>query len=138
MWPMTNRIGRNDLCPCGSGKKYKRCCLTKDTEETKTEFKTTYRFEVGSYGDARNFMPSISCLKLTRPNEWEYHFALVKPESIHTEEAHATSEAENDMSDAFKIKDAEGSDAALAMELKRKGYFRVDNLNVVNSSTFHA
>ena len=22
-------IGRNDLCPCGSGKKYKNCCLTK-------------------------------------------------------------------------------------------------------------
>lgn len=21
------RIGRNDLCPCGSGKKYKKCCL---------------------------------------------------------------------------------------------------------------
>jgi hypothetical protein len=21
--------GRNDLCPCGSGKKYKYCCLTK-------------------------------------------------------------------------------------------------------------
>jgi len=21
------RVGRNDLCPCGSGKKYKRCCL---------------------------------------------------------------------------------------------------------------
>jgi len=20
------KIGRNDLCPCGSGKKYKRCC----------------------------------------------------------------------------------------------------------------
>ena len=20
-------VGRNDLCPCGSGKKYKRCCL---------------------------------------------------------------------------------------------------------------
>ena len=19
-------VGRNDLCPCGSGKKYKRCC----------------------------------------------------------------------------------------------------------------
>ena len=23
-------VGRNDLCPCGSGKKYKRCCLNKD------------------------------------------------------------------------------------------------------------
>lgn len=22
-----NKIGRNDLCPCGSGKKYKNCCL---------------------------------------------------------------------------------------------------------------
>ena len=22
------RVGRNDTCPCGSGKKYKRCCLT--------------------------------------------------------------------------------------------------------------
>jgi preprotein translocase subunit SecA len=20
------KIGRNDLCPCGSGKKYKKCC----------------------------------------------------------------------------------------------------------------
>jgi mRNA-degrading endonuclease RelE of RelBE toxin-antitoxin system len=24
------RIGRNDRCPCGSGKKYKRCCLEQD------------------------------------------------------------------------------------------------------------
>jgi uncharacterized protein YecA (UPF0149 family) len=22
------RVGRNELCPCGSGKKYKRCCGT--------------------------------------------------------------------------------------------------------------
>lgn len=24
------KIGRNELCPCGSGKKYKKCCLQKD------------------------------------------------------------------------------------------------------------
>jgi tetratricopeptide (TPR) repeat protein len=24
------KIGRNNLCPCGSGKKYKHCCLEKD------------------------------------------------------------------------------------------------------------
>ena len=23
-------VGRNSLCPCGSGKKYKKCCLSKD------------------------------------------------------------------------------------------------------------
>jgi len=26
-------VGRNDPCPCGSGKKYKKCCLGKDTAE---------------------------------------------------------------------------------------------------------
>lgn len=25
-----DKIGRNDLCPCGSGKKYKNCCLNKN------------------------------------------------------------------------------------------------------------
>jgi hypothetical protein len=27
------KIGRNDPCPCGSGKKYKKCCLEKDLTE---------------------------------------------------------------------------------------------------------
>ena len=26
------KIGRNELCPCGSGKKYKKCCLDKEDE----------------------------------------------------------------------------------------------------------
>ncbi len=34
-WPETYvrespKVGRNDPCPCGSGKKYKKCCLSKD------------------------------------------------------------------------------------------------------------
>ena len=24
------KIGRNEPCPCGSGRKYKRCCLGKE------------------------------------------------------------------------------------------------------------
>lgn len=27
---MSSKPGRNDPCPCGSGQKYKRCCLAKD------------------------------------------------------------------------------------------------------------
>ena len=27
------KAGRNDLCPCGSGKKYKNCCWTADQED---------------------------------------------------------------------------------------------------------
>jgi len=26
-WPATKAVGRNDPCPCGSGKKFKKCCL---------------------------------------------------------------------------------------------------------------
>ena len=25
--PTARKIKRNDLCPCGSGKKYKKCCI---------------------------------------------------------------------------------------------------------------
>ena len=30
---MSNKIRRNDPCPCGSGKKYKKCCMNKGTED---------------------------------------------------------------------------------------------------------
>src|SRR5688572_27618025 len=30
---MSIRIGRNDPCPCGSGRKYKRCCLDRRTAD---------------------------------------------------------------------------------------------------------
>jgi hypothetical protein len=32
MLMMATKIGRNDPCHCGSGKKYKRCCLEEDQE----------------------------------------------------------------------------------------------------------
>lgn len=28
-----NKIGRNDPCPCGSGKKYKKCCIDKEINQ---------------------------------------------------------------------------------------------------------
>lgn len=31
------KIGRNEPCPCGSGKKYKKCCLTKSDEQRLAE-----------------------------------------------------------------------------------------------------
>ncbi|QVL47005.1 MAG: SEC-C domain-containing protein [Thiocapsa sp.] len=27
----TDKVGRNDPCPCGSGKKYKKCCVASST-----------------------------------------------------------------------------------------------------------
>ncbi len=34
---MTNKTSRNDPCPCGSGKKYKKCCLEKDQTSERAE-----------------------------------------------------------------------------------------------------
>ena len=31
---MAGKPGRNDPCPCGSGKKYKKCCLDKQPVQT--------------------------------------------------------------------------------------------------------
>ncbi len=28
------KTGRNDPCPCGSGKKYKKCCLAKEQQQS--------------------------------------------------------------------------------------------------------
>lgn len=32
--PETKRVGRNDPCPCGSGKKYKNCCLRRERKKS--------------------------------------------------------------------------------------------------------
>lgn len=31
------KVGRNDPCPCGSGKKYKHCCYAKDSVKHEPE-----------------------------------------------------------------------------------------------------
>ena len=33
----TKKVGRNDPCPCGSGKKYKKCCLDADEARARSE-----------------------------------------------------------------------------------------------------
>jgi hypothetical protein len=34
---MSKKIGRNDMCLCGSNKKYKKCCLLKEEQEDKED-----------------------------------------------------------------------------------------------------
>jgi hypothetical protein len=37
------KLGRNDLCPCGSGKKYKHCCLNAGTAQAAAPADLTWR-----------------------------------------------------------------------------------------------
>lgn len=39
------KIGRNDPCPCGSGKKYKQCCLKKEKHDIYSLVRTTISTE---------------------------------------------------------------------------------------------
>lgn len=42
---MAEKIGRNDLCPCGSGLKYKKCCAAKEEAEQALVSRVTERFQ---------------------------------------------------------------------------------------------
>jgi len=42
----TDKVGRNDLCPCGSGLKYKKCCLGNNGEPV-PDLGETYQREYG-------------------------------------------------------------------------------------------
>jgi SEC-C motif len=46
------KVGRNDPCPCGSGKKYKKCCLAKDEAAARQDYAqhaTTRREVAGAF-----------------------------------------------------------------------------------------
>lgn len=51
---ITAKIGRNDPCPCGSGRKYKRCCLEKGTlgpETIKETYLRKYNIHIKDHKD---------------------------------------------------------------------------------------
>jgi hypothetical protein len=118
-------ISRNDLCPCGSGKKYKKCCLSARAGSRSPSPK--FRFEHGSYGGpGRGFIPSAICYAQVRPGEWSEHFCLVNPTCCFDNEIDASETAEADLNEAFAVKNRTGSDSEFALCLKRKGYFKAD------------
>jgi hypothetical protein len=129
------KIGRNSPCPCGSGKKYKKCCLLTDTKQGAPEQSGRFRFEPGSYGPLDNCVPSIACLKPDR-DSWEYHFVLVKPADVFNDPDRASACATADLNDAFsKGKEGGGSDEAVALHLKERGYVAVDDFRIADENS---
>jgi tetratricopeptide (TPR) repeat protein len=52
----TLKVGRNDPCPCGSGKKYKKCCMPKD-EEQKSETQSDESMDITAPSDNQKQQP---------------------------------------------------------------------------------
>lgn len=45
---MSEKVGRNEPCHCGSGKKYKKCCMNKDQEQKKLFMESMKRVNVSA------------------------------------------------------------------------------------------
>ena len=45
------KIGRNDPCPCGSGRKYKRCCMGKDEASVRAKHGAVHKEQQARIAD---------------------------------------------------------------------------------------
>lgn len=100
------RVGRNEPCPCGSGKKFKRCCADKANKEERKDQASSpagrFRYEAGSYGGpGAGYMPSILCFERSGLDAWREHFCLVNPEGIVDDPEAASSIADKHLETAF-------------------------------------
>ena len=128
---MRRKIGRNELCPCGSGKKFKLCCLGGLSNHNQVPPTSgRFRFEAGSYGNPGGFVPSIACLEQWQPNKWRYHFVLVRLDVQSEVEAEAVLRATEDLNHTFS-EEGLAAGAQVAASLKALGYVRVDGFNIV-------
>jgi hypothetical protein len=125
-------IGRNDPCPCGSGKKYKKCCANTQPAAAEPSSPGKFRFEPGSYGGPGGaYVPSILCQKRVSEVEWRDHFVLANPKAQHDDHDSAVGQAETDLAEAFATKQNGGTDADLAMSLKNKGYMSITGFRII-------
>jgi len=73
--------GRNDPCPCGSGKKYKNCCLYKSEAVSIAKYKYEKYLEIRNNTCAKAFQIGIEELNFERvdPGFYLLDFLLFAP-----------------------------------------------------------
>jgi hypothetical protein len=64
--------GRNDPCPCGSGKKYKKCCLM-SVEETEFEYRRLRQIEAGLIPKLTKFAFDNLGLEVVEEAWWNFN-----------------------------------------------------------------
>lgn len=130
------KIGRNSACPCGSGKKYKRCCENREAQIRQGEFPSgRFRYEPGSYGGPdRGYMPSILCYKQQGTDSWFEYFCLVKPDAVLESESEAVAIAEKNLKAAHELLGRGGSTQDFALSLRHEGYKSVSDFHIVGNN----
>lgn len=135
---MPPKIGRNDPCPCGSGRRFKRCYLGKEGSTLALHASGgQFRFEAGSCESPAGFIPSIACLKRAGDAE-QYHFVLVRPGEPSEGEDQASDIAHRDLETAAARRERLGTTAAFAASLRaghllpRLGDLRIGGTNGIS------
>ena len=134
MYPVTParsaKVGRNEPCLCGSGKKYKRCCADKDEGAGQTGSPAgRFRYEPGSYGGPMaGYMPSILCYERSGTTDaWREYFCLVNPDAGMQDDPEAASAVAHKHLEAAFARGGDGSAEDFAMFLKDAGYVRMSD-----------
>jgi SEC-C motif len=138
---LSSQVGRNDPCPCGSGRKFKRCCLDRAPTSVPSgsprraaivglsgEGSSRFRFQAGSYGGFQGCLPSIACLKREATGDWAYHFVLVVPDDVREDEESASLQAGEHL---FAVFQGGSSPETVANGLREIGYVSVSGFRVV-------
>ncbi|MGC4114810.1 MAG: SEC-C metal-binding domain-containing protein [Myxococcales bacterium] len=118
--------GPNERCPCGSGRKYKRCCGSARPSASASPAKGPFEFIAGSYQMSLGFLPSIACLRATDDGRKVHHFVLVRPDPS-ADRDQADQISHQDLEQAFAGRPAP---AELAERLKAVGYARLDQAQI--------
>jgi len=75
-------------------------------------------------------LPSIACLKLVAPDQWQHHFVLVIPEMVLEEEQPAVEQAKQHLSHAFQ---SAPDPTAIAGRLRALGYVSIEGFQVASA-----
>jgi SWIM/SEC-C metal-binding protein len=139
MYPVTParsaKVGRNEPCPCGSGKKYKRCCADRDEGVGQADAPAgRFRYEPGSYGGPMaGYMPSILCYERSEPDAWREYFCLVNPDAGMEDDPEAASAVAHKHLEVAFARGGDGSVENFAMSLKDAGYVRMSDFRKAES-----
>jgi tetratricopeptide (TPR) repeat protein len=94
--------GRNDRCPCGSGKKYKSCCLTTDEVAEREQLANAQA------GRDERAAEKRQCLRQLK-DEVADHFRMAEEADAYEDELDAASNAVVDLVKAGKFDEAEAA-----------------------------
>jgi len=86
---MTKKVGRNDPCPCGSGKKYKKCC-----EQRLGPKHTFSASKLSGGGSLKGKASKISTNFFQKPPEEQKKEEVEEPRKPEDDEPHHPPEAD--------------------------------------------